>query len=447
MHQQQKHISPALRLSHENLCGTQNSVQNTPTSQSPRLTPGGHARSPRSLNTPFITQVLASGIVASNTTPDRITTSAERRLQQRMKTPTRTSSQTPPTLRTPTPTTAVAAVALLNSNSALLSSNVHQQPVVSIQPPQPSSIICKIDLSRLLNVPVEWQANTYRLYGHTSSHHQNHLTPSAGRTPKYDHETILNADLQSCNNQKRLKSTSCANLNGGSGNATPKSTGNRTPVQITSSVSSVSDREFSHSRENICEITKDNGSICGGVSTSKEQLPPPNGYNTTSAVLRGYNSPNATVGGVKSFSGVKHEFIKHEPDPDFSCSETKFKSDSSAEPTLIKQELSMLKQDFKPSDLLENSSLCSPKDLSLDPKIRRKRSSSSSSSPYKEKKRKKELSSSPLSEKEKITVSSDDVSKQKGVDEEPLKSTKECVAINDCSVNNISEQQKKQARI
>ncbi|XP_037813448.1 AF4/FMR2 family member lilli isoform X2 [Lucilia sericata] len=462
MHQQQKHISPALRLSQENLSAVHNSLQNTPTAQSPRLTPGGHMRSPRSLNmTPLASQVLAAGAMASHRTPDRSTTSAERKLQQRIKTPTRTPTRTPPTTRTPTPTPAVAAT-LHHPNpspspSSTTPSHLHQQHLALLQPPPPTSLICKIDLSRLLNVPEEWQTNAYRLYGHAPGHQQNHLTPSAGRTPIYDHETILNADLQSCNNQMRLKSASSGNISGGgSGSATPRSTGNRTPIQIASTISSASERELSHSRENLHDLAKENcnsgrmssrstdGSICGGGSTPKEHLLPPNGYNSAAAMIRGYNSPNPTLGGVKLLTGVKHEqIIKHEPDSEYSCNETKFKSDSSTDPSLIKQELLILKQDYKPSDLSEKSSLCSPNDLPMEPKPRRKRSTSSSSSPYKEKKRKKEkdLNAIALTEKEKMVVSGSDIVKEKEIANDSLKSGKEPTVTEDCLTNTNGQQQ------
>lgn len=451
MHQQQKHISPALRLSQENLSAAHNSLQNTPTAQSPRLTPGGHIRSPRSLNmTSLASQVLAAGAIASHRTPDRSTTSAERKLQHRIKTPTRTPTRTPPTTRTSTPTPAFAAASALHhpnptsSQPPTTSSHLHQQHSVILQPPPPTSIICKIDLSRLLSVPMEWHANTYRLYGHAPGHQQNHLTPSAGRTPIYDHETILNADLQSCNNQMRLKSTSSGNFScGGSGSATPRSAGNHTPIQIASTISSTSDRELSHSRENLHDLAKENGnpgrlssrstdgSVCGGGSTPKEHLLPPNGYSSSAAMARGYNSPNAAMGGVKLLTGVKHEqIIKHEPDSEYACNETKFKSDSTTDPALIKQELLILKQDYKPSDLSEKSSLCSPNNLTLEPKPRRKRSSSSSSSPYKEKKRKKEkeLTSCLLTEKDKISVSSGDMSKEN----DSVKCGKQSGVLDDC---------------
>ncbi|XP_065358453.1 AF4/FMR2 family member lilli isoform X2 [Calliphora vicina] len=464
MHQQQKHISPALRLSQENLSAVHNSSQNTPTAQSPRLTPGGHMRSPRSLNmTPLASQVLAAGAIASHRTPDRSTTSAERKLQQRIKTPTRTPTRTPPTTRTPTPTPAVAAAAALHHlnpfplQSSTNPSHLHQQHLALLQPPPPTSLICKIDLSRLLNVPIDWHTNTYRLYGHAPGHQQNHLTPSAGRTPKYDYETILNADLQSCNNQMRLKSTSSGNFSGGgSGSATPRSTGNRTPIQIASTISSASERELSHSRENLHEFAKENGnsgrlssrstdsSICGGGSTPKEHLLPPNGYSSAASMIRGYNSPNASIGGVKLLTGVKHEqIIKHEPDSEYSCNETKFKSDSSTDPALIKQELFILKQDYKPSDLSEKSSLCSPNDLPLDPKPRRKRSTSSSSSPYKEKKRKKEKDSSTTVsiEKDKIIIGSDDIVKEKEIVNDSLKSAKESTTMDDCLTSPNEQQQ------
>lgn len=369
---------------------------------------------------------------ASHRTPDRIpfdraTTSAERKLQQRIKTPTRTPTRTPPTTRTPTPTptaaattagvpsitapTAVPPPSASPAGGALASS--------SLPPRLTSSLICKIDLSRLLHIPAEWHANTYRLYGGqaTSGHH---LTPaSAGRTPIYDHETILNADLQSCNTQMRLKSSA----SGGSGSGTPRSTGNRTPLQTASTISIASERELSHSRESLHEIAKDNGnpgrlssrstdgSIGGGGSTPKDLsshlLPPgpPNGYSSVAAMARGYPSPSSLMNAVAAGGGklgpVKHEqIIKHEPadSMDYSATETKFKADaSSADPTLIKQENLILKQDYKPSDLVnmaaateKNTAICSPNDTMLDAKPRRKRSSSSSSSPYKEKKRKKE---------------------------------------------------------
>ncbi|KAM7353744.1 AF4/FMR2 family member lilliputian isoform 2-T2 [Cochliomyia hominivorax] len=454
MHQQQKHISPALRLSQENLSAIHNSVQNTPTAQSPRLTPSGHMRSPRSINmAPLATQALAAAAFASHRTPDRNTTSAERKLQQRIKTPTRTPTRTPPTTRTPTPTPASVhhsnpscSSSTLTSSAApapAASSSHHQSHIALLQPPPPTSLICKIDLSRLLNVPMEWHANTYRLYA--PGHQQIHLTPSAGRTPIYDHETILNADLQSCNNQMRLKSTSSG---GGSGSVTPRSTGNRTPIQIASTISSASERELSHSRENLHELTKENGnlgrlssrstdgSMCGGGSTPKDHLLPPNGYSSATAMIRGYNSPNATIGGVKLLTGVKHEqIIKHEPDSEYSCNETKFKSDSSSDPALIKQEVLILKQDCKLSDLSEKSSLCSPIDLPLEPKPRRKRSSSSSSSPYKEKKRKKEkdLGTTNLSEQDKIiSVGSGDIVKENEITSDSLKSIKESAAIVEC---------------
>lgn len=471
MHQQQKHISPALRLSQENLSAVHNSLQNTPTAQSPRLTPGGQMRSPRSLNmTPHASQVLASGAITSHRTPDRSTTSAERKLQQRIKTPTRTPTRTPPTTRTPTPTPAVATAASIHhpnsSSSSTSTQSLHpqQHSLGHIQPPPPISLICKIDLSRLLNVPIEWHTNTYRLYGHAPGHQQNHLTPSAGRTPIFDHETILNADLQSCNNQMRLKSTSNSNFSGGggSGNATPRSTGNRTPIQIASTISSASERELSHSRENLHELTKENGnsgrmssrstdgSICGGGSTPKDHLLPPNGYSSTAAMARGYNSPNAALSGVKLLTGVKHEqIIKHEPDSEYSCNETKFKSDSSTDPSLIKQELLILKQDYKPSDLSEKSSLCSPIDMPIEPKPRRKRSSSSSSSPYKEKKRKKEkdLNAAVLSEKDKMMVDSGDIIKDKEVATDSLKSGKESAAMDECLTNANGQQTQMQLQV
>ncbi|XP_075150269.1 AF4/FMR2 family member lilliputian isoform X2 [Haematobia irritans] len=440
--QQQKHISPALRGSQENLSAAQNSLQNTPTAQSPRLTPGGQLRSPRSLPMqPLVTQVLTAGCMmatASHRTPDRApfdraTTSAERKLQQRIKTPTRTPTRTPPTTRTPTPTPTPAAPA-----SAIATTNPPSaSPVASVAAPTslpsrlPSSLICKIDLSRLLHIPAEWHANTYRLYGGQTLSGQNSTPASAGRTPIYDHETILNADLQSCNTQMRLKSSSGGGTGsgGGSGNVTPRSTGNRTPLQATSTISTASERELSHSRESLHEIVKDNGntgrlssrstdgSIGGGGTTPKDLsaqlLPPgpPNGYSSVAAMARGYPSPSALIGGKLGLAGVKHEqMIKHEPDANEygSCNETKFKPDAtSTDPAHIKQELLILKQDYKPSDLLniteKTAALCSPKDQMqlLDAKPRRKRSSSSSSSPYKEKKRKKEKERDKEKDKEK----------------------------------------------
>ena len=460
--QQQKHISPALRLSQENLSVLHNSTQNTPAAQSPRLTPSGQMRSPRSINmTPVASQVLAAGTIVTHRTPDRSTSSAERKIQQRIKTPTRTPTRTPPTTRTPTPTPSVAALSavhhvLSNPSSSLTSTTSshknQQQPSVLLQPPPPTSLICKIDLSRLLNVPMEWHSNTYRLYGHVPVQQQSHLTSCAGRTPIYDHETILNADLQSCNNQMRLKSTSNGNFScSGSGNATPRSTGNQTPIQIASTISSASERELSHSRENLHELGKENGnntgrlssrstdgSVCGDGSTPKEHLQPPNGYNSATAV-RGYNSPNSS-GGNKLLPGVKHEqIIKHEPDSEYTCNETKFKSDSSTDPAVIKQEILILKQDYKPSDLSEKSSLCSPNDMSLEPKLRRKRSTSSSSSPYKEKKRKKEKDLMTLTEKDKLTGTGT----HKEIVIESLKSPKDS-GLNDVCLSNPNGQDQSQ---
>ncbi|XP_073823789.1 AF4/FMR2 family member lilliputian isoform X2 [Musca autumnalis] len=437
--QMQKHISPALRGSQENLAAA---AGHTPTAQSPRLTPGGQLRSPRSLPLPpLATQVLTAGSLmgtGSHRTPDRVpfdrvTTSAERKLQQRIKTPTRTPTRTPPTTRTPTPTPPIGPAATINSSSSV---TVNTTPSASpaatgivVPPPSsssrlPTSLICKIDLSRLLPIPAEWHANTYRLYGRdaASSSSQPYLTPaSAGRTPIYDHETILNADMHSCNTQMRLKS------GGGSGSVTPRSTGNRTPLQAGGTSIITSERELSHSRESLHDIAKDlgvinpgrlssrstDGSICGGGSTPKDLgshlLPPgpPNGYSSVTAMARGYASPSGGCGG-KLGPIVKHEqIIKHEPDS-MDYTETKFKTDAaSTDPAVIKQELLMLKQDLKPSDLdkmsEKSATLCSPNTeaMLIDAKPRRKRSSSSSSSPYKEKKRKKEKERDKDKDKEK----------------------------------------------
>uniref|UniRef100_A0A1I8MX19 AF4/FMR2 family member lilli n=1 Tax=Musca domestica TaxID=7370 RepID=A0A1I8MX19_MUSDO len=432
----QKHISPALRGSQENLAAA---AGHTPTAQSPRLTPGGQLRSPRSLP-PLATQVLTAGCLmgtASHRTPDRVpfdrvTTSAERKLQQRIKTPTRTPTRTPPTTRTPTPTPPIGAAAV-NASSITTNPTPSASPATAaagtagiVPPPSssrlPTSLICKIDLSRLLPIPAEWHSNTYRLYGRdAATNSQPYLTPaSAGRTPIYDHETILNADMHSCNTQMRLKS-------GGSGSVTPRSTGNRTPLQAGASITA--ERELSHSRESLHDIAKDmgvinpgrlssrstDGSICGGGSTPKDLgshlLPPgpPNGYSSVTAIARGYASPSNCGGKLGPI--VKHEqIIKHEPDA-MDYSETKFKADAaSTDPAVIKQELLMLKQDFKPSDLdkmsEKSSTICSPNTTDtmqqlLEAKPKRKRSSSSSSSPYKEKKRKKEKERDRDKDKEK----------------------------------------------
>ncbi|KAL9877222.1 AF4/FMR2 family member lilli isoform X2 [Glossina fuscipes] len=411
MQQQQKHISPInnpIRSSQENLIlGTHGSMQGTPTAQSPRLTPRSHMRSPRSLPLPpLAAQILTSSVnqsVASHRTPDRSTTSAERKLQQRIKTPTRTPTRTPPTTRTPTPTPVVITQQQSQPTSLPL-----------------TSLICKIDLSRLLHIPAEWHKNPYRLYGHAHSYPQ-----SAGRTPIYDHETILNADLQSTTTQLRLKTHS-------SGSVTPRSAGNHTPMQMVTS-----ERELSRSRESLQEmaltanakrVMEDNVNVgrlssrsadgSGDGSTPKHQvllLPPiPNGY--TAATARGYAAGPQILGSPSAGSkqllmtGVKHEHtIKHEPDSE--AYETKYKTaDTNA---LIKQELLILKQDYKPSDLTaavamaeKQQAMCSPQEsMHLDTKPRRKRSCSSSSSPYKEKKRKKEKD---LGEKEKLILSSKD---------------------------------------
>lgn len=418
-------------------------------------------RSPRSINmTSLSSQILTAGAIISHRTPDRSTASAERKIQQRIKTPTRTPTRTPPTTRTPTPTPSIAPASavhhVLNQPSSLssttLSNKIQQQPHGLLQPPPPTSLICKIDLSRLLNVPIEWHSNTYRLYGYAPGQQQSHFTACAGRTPIY--ETILNADLQSCNNQMRLKSTPIGNFScSGSGNVTPRSTGNRTPIQIASTISSASERELSHSRENLHELSKENGntgrlssrstdgSVCGGGSTPKERLQPPNGYGPT-PVLRGYDSPNSG-GGTKLLPGVKHEqIIKHEPESDYICSETKFKTDSSTDPAVIKQEILLLKQDYKPSDLSEKSSLCSPNDISLEPKLRRKRSTSSSSSPYKEKKRKKEKDLILLTEKDKMAGSG----AHKEVLNESLKSPNDS-GMTDVSLPNPNGQEQSQREV
>lgn len=424
MQQQQKHISPVnnpIRSSQDNLTsGGHGSMQGTPTAQSPRLTPRGHMRSPRSLPLPpLAAQILTASVnpsVASHRTPDRSTSSAERKLQQRIKTPTRTPTRTPPTTRTPTPT----PVAVTQQQSQATSLPL-------------TSLICKIDLSRLLHIPAEWHKNPYRLYGHTQSYPQ-----SAGRTPIYDHETILNADLQSTTTQLRLKTHS-------SGSVTPLSAGNHTPMQMVTS-----ERELSRSRESLQEmaltanakrIMEDNVNVgrlssrsadgSGDGSTPKHQmllLPPmPNGY--TAATARGYAAGPQILGSPSAggkqllMAGVKHEHnIKHEPDSE--AYETKYKTaDTNA---LIKQELLILKQDYKPSDLTaamamaeKQQAMCSPQEsMHLDTKPRRKRSSSSSSSPYKEKKRKKEKD---LGEKEKLILSS----KDKEVANEIIKSVKD----------------------
>uniref|UniRef100_A0A1A9WEN6 AF4/FMR2 family member lilli n=1 Tax=Glossina brevipalpis TaxID=37001 RepID=A0A1A9WEN6_9MUSC len=447
MQQQQKHISPInnpMRSSQENLTlGGHGSLQGTPTAQSPRLTPRGHMRSPRSLPLPpLAAQILTASVnqsVASHRTPDRSTSSAERKLQQRIKTPTRTPTRTPPTTRTPTPTPAVIT---------------QQQPQATSFPL--TSLICKIDLSRLLHIPAEWHKNSYRLYGHTQGYPQ-----SAGRTPIYDHETILNADLQSTTTQLRLKTHS-------SGSATPRSSGNHTPIQTITS-----ERELSRSRESLQEmaltanakrIIEENANVGrlssrsadgGDGSTPKHQmllLPHiPNGYTT--AIARGYAAGPQILGSPSAggkqllMAGVKHEHnIKHEPDSE--AYETKYKTaDATA---LIKQELLIIKQDYKPSDLTsavamteKQQAMGSPQEpMHLDSKPRRKRSSSSSSSPYKEKKRKKEKDSG---EKEKLILSS----KEKEATNEIIKSVKD--PSKDTAINlangNGQQQQKDQQQL
>lgn len=415
---------------------TANAATTTTTqSQSPRLTPS-HMKSPR--NPVSATQ---QQYILSRTTPDRSSSSSERKLHQRIKTPTRTPTRTPPATRTPTPTASLTPQHLNSSSSAAAAAAAAAAAVVASSPAVSpiTSLICKIELSRLLHIAPEWHTNTYRLYTTATapppvaaSPRTGHLTPSAasaaGRTPIYDHETILNADLQAT--QLRLK-PSATGTGGSSGRNTPNTASIEQQQQQ-------HQRELSRSRESLVEmgtgkqrfdeVNSNSGrlssrsvdSVGGGGLTPKELPPPqmpPNGYtarglNTTATLVTGNGSPSATT---KLMLGVKHEHIKFEPDIDttmaptaaYCPTDTKFKSSS-----VVKQEL-ILKQDFKPTaagELMPPSekqqlmavdspgALISGGDIA---KPRRKRSSSSSSSPYKEKKRKKEKDKDKDREKEK----------------------------------------------
>ncbi|XP_053959437.1 AF4/FMR2 family member lilli isoform X2 [Anastrepha ludens] len=366
------------------------------TSQSPRLTPG-HMKSPRAL----------PHLAAAHRTPDRSSrSSAERKVQQqRIKTPSCTPTRTPPSTRTPTPTPSPAGLL-----SAPTASPMRTAATMASNIP---SLICKVDLSRLYRILPEWRANTYRLSNAGAS------TSAMPRCAQ--HEAILNADLQA---------TTVRLAAGGNGSATPHTIDIRTPT----TPHAPPDRELYRSRESLAGVGVGGGGSGGkqrlntvhsngrlssrgggsGDTTPKEhpQLTP-NGYTSataTSAVLTGNNSPP-----TKQL--LKHEqLIKHEPDAELEsasmvplnkadpyCSETKFKTTGS-----VKQEVLLLKQDFKPGlpppkdyvvgekqDHHEEGRSASPTSHNLrvsgmteTKSQRRKRSASSS--PYKEKKRKKE---------------------------------------------------------
>ncbi|XP_067620130.1 AF4/FMR2 family member lilli isoform X2 [Eurosta solidaginis] len=359
-------------------------ISTTFTSQSPRLTPG-HMKSPRALP-----QLTTAG---SHRTPDLSSrSSAERKVQQqRIKTPSCTPTRTPPTTRTPTPTSASLLSASTFSSTATVSPHI-------------PSLICRVELSRLQRIPPEWRTNTYRLSGGTSA------------MPRYSHhENILSVDLQATT--ARLAAST-------SGNVTPYSTGNRTPT----TPHAPSDRERSRSRESLVGAEV-NGVAAGGGAVTKQRLnstgPLSNrstdGGGTTpkekaELTLTGYTVPSCAHNSP-STKELKHEqLIKIEPGMELEsihivatnksetyCSETKFITSNS-----VKQELLLLKQDYKPglspscdyvtsekqghheeesgaSRVLQHLRVSEVTDAKTH---RRKRSASSS--PYKEKKRKKE---------------------------------------------------------
>ncbi|XP_030377637.1 AF4/FMR2 family member 4 [Scaptodrosophila lebanonensis] len=254
---------------------------------------------------------------------------------QRLKTPTRT----PPT-RTPTPTTQqllqqVSAASLLSTASPARTTTPHL-----------TSLICKIDLSKLARVPAEWNQNSYRL-------HEKSAGGTRISTPAYDHETILNADLQA--------STQAAHM------------------RLKAQSERERERERSRSGDNIHELQ--NGHLSSrsadGACTPKEFTTypahlTPNGYAPVTTTAKRSPACQKTLGNVKPEHSVKYE-----PELDAGY-ETKYKPS-------VKQEFMLKQEQLAATNDSPNSASGDSK-----PVRRRKRSSSSSSSPYKEKKRKKE---------------------------------------------------------